>query len=78
MQGTDLEKANPMLLNDLILTGKLWRYLVDLNEEVQKQLEYIIQQFKTVECIFEKVKSYDQLTWVKAMNTICNRVEEIV
>lgn len=67
-----------MLLNDLILTGKLWTYLADLNEQVQEQLEFIIQQFKIAEGITEELKARDQIAWVRAMNSIRHRAEEIV
>ena len=37
-----LELYHPVQYNDLILTGKLWTYLEDLNEQTQKRLDYII------------------------------------
>lgn len=67
-----------MLLNDLILTGKLWTYLADLNEQAQERLEHIIPQMKAAEGITEELKARDQMAWVKAMNSIRNRAEEIV
>lgn len=73
-----LKQANPMLLNDLILTGKLWTYLADLNEQAQERLERIIAQMKAAEGITEELKARDQMAWVKAMNSIRNRAEEII
>lgn len=73
-----LEQTNPMLLNDLILTGKLWTYLADLNEQAQERLERIIQQLKTAEGITEELKACDQLAWVRTMNSIRHRAEKIV
>lgn len=67
-----------MLLNDLILTGKLWTYLADLNEQAQERLERIITQLKAAEGITEELKARDQMAWVMAMNSIRNRAEEIV
>lgn len=67
-----------MLLNDLLLTGKLWTYLADLNEQAQERLGNIIQQFKTEEGITEELKACDQMAWVRAMNNIRNRAEEII
>ena len=37
MHRTYLEEANPLLLNHLILTGKLHTYLADLNEQAQER-----------------------------------------
>ena len=67
-----------MLLNDLILTGKLWTYLADLNEQAQERLERIIARLKAAEGITEELKARDQMAWVKAMNSIRNQAEEIV
>ena len=41
-----LEQTNPMPFNDLILTGKLWAYLADLNEQAQNRLDCNIAQIK--------------------------------
>ena len=68
----------PILFNDLILSGHLWVYLVDLNEQAQERLSPIIEQMKASECVTEELKAADQMGWVEAMNSIRNRAEEIV
>lgn len=73
-----LELYRPARYNDLILSGKLWTYLADLNEQAQNRLDYIIVQMKETEGITEKVKACDQMAWVRAMNSIRNRAEEII
>ena len=73
-----LEQYHPVLYNDLILTGKLWTYLADLNEQAQNRLDCIITQMKEAEEITEELKSQDQMAWVRAMNSIRNRAEEII
>ena len=73
-----LEQFHPIRYNDLILTGKLWTYLSDLNEQEQNQLDCIITQMKETEEITEELKVQDQMTWVRAMNSIRNRAEEII
>ena len=62
----------------LILSGKLWTYLADLNEQAQNRLDYIIDQMKEAEGITEELKACDQMAWVRAMNSIRNRAEEII
>ena len=62
----------------LLLTGKLDGYLADLNEQAQNRLDCIITQMKDAEGITEELKSQDQMAWVKAMNSIRNRAEEII
>ena len=73
-----LEQHHPALYNDLILTGKLWTYLADLNEQTQERLSLIIDQMKASEGVTEEVKAADQMAWVGAMNSIRNRAEEII
>ena len=69
---------NPIRFNDLCLSGELWTYLADLNEQAQSRLELIIEQMKAAESVTEDMKQHDQMAWVRAMNSICNRAEEIV
>ena len=73
-----LKEYNPMMFNDLVLTGRLWTYLADLNEQAQSRLQFIIGQMKKTENVTDELKAHDQMAWVRAMNSIYNRAEEIV
>ena len=73
-----LAQYHPALYNELILSGKLWTYLADLNEQAQDQLNCIISQMKEAEEITEELKSQDQMAWVRAMNSIRSRAEESI
>ena len=73
-----LKEQRPILFNNLILSGQLWSYLADLNEQVQERLSLIIEQMKASEGVTEELKAADQMTWVEAMNSIRNRAEEII
>ena len=73
-----LEETNPLLLNNLTLTGKLHAYLADLNEQAQDRYRLIVQQMMEAEGITEDLKRRSQWEWVKAMNSIASRVEEII
>lgn len=73
-----MEKTNPLLLNHLILTGKLHTYLADLNEQAQERYRLIIQQMATTEGVTEDLKRQSQWEWVRAMNSIVSRAEEII
>lgn len=44
-----LEQCHPAHYNHLILSGKLWTYLSDLNEQAQNRLDCIIDQMKETE-----------------------------
>lgn len=73
-----LKEQNPMLFNDLVLTGRLWTYLADLNEQAQSGLQLIIRQMQEAESVTDKLKEKNQMAWVRDMNGIRNRAEEIV
>ena len=78
MHGEYLKEHNPIRYNDLVLTGELWTYLADLNEQAQNRLDLIIRQMKEAEGVTEALKADDQIAWCGAMNSIRNRAEEIV
>ena len=59
-----LEQCHPAQYNDLILTGQLWAYLADLNDQAQNRLHCIIGQMKETEGITEELKAQDQMAWV--------------
>ena len=73
-----LREHKPIQYNCLLLSGKLWTYLADLNEQAQDRLERIIEQMKTDEGISEALKASDPMAWVGAMNNIRARAEEII
>ncbi len=73
-----LEQYHPAQYNDLILSGRLWTYLADLNEQAQKRMNRLINQMKAAENITEELKVHDPMAWVGTMNNIRNRAEEIV
>ena len=73
-----LKEHNPMMFNDFVLEGQIGTYLADLNEQAQERLSLIVKQMKITESVTEELKASDQMAWVRAMNSICNRAEEIV
>ena len=62
-----IKDHNPTRFNDLCLSGELWTYLADLNEQAQNRLEIIIEQMKAAEGVTEDMKQHDQMAWVRAM-----------
>ena len=73
-----LEEHDPMIFNDLLLTGQLWTYLADLNEQAQNRLQRIIRQMQEAENVTDGLKEKNQMAWVRAMNSICSRAEELM
>ena len=73
-----LKEHHPIQFNNLVLSGNLWTYLADLNEQAQQRMETLITQLKTVEGIAEKLKADDPIAWVQRMNNITARAKEII
>ena len=73
-----LREHKPIQYNCLLLSGKLWTYLADLNEQAQDRLDRIIEQMKTAEGITEALKASAPMEWVRRMNNIRNRAEKII
>ena len=73
-----LKATHPITYTNLILSGKLWTYLADLNEQAQVRMDTLMEQMKTAEGVTESLKADDPMAWVQRMNSIRARAEEIV
>ena len=73
-----LKENRPGYYSSLLLTGKLWTYLADLDEQAQERLDRIAEQMQATEGVTEELKADDQLEWVRRCNSIRSRAEEIV
>ena len=73
-----LETYHPIRFNQLVLSGTLWTYLADLNEQAQARMDTLMEQMKTAEGVTESLKGTDPMAWVQRMNNIRARAEEIV
>ena len=62
----------------LLMTGKLNAHLEEVDQSATEMEERLTAQFAERELITEVLKAEDQMAWVRAMNSIRNRVEEIV
>ena len=73
-----LREHRPIIYSDLVLSGKLYSYLADIDSQARNKLDLLVTQLAEKEGINECLKAQDQLAWVRAMNSIRNRAEEIV
>ncbi len=73
-----LQAYRPALFSDLCLTGNLHTYLADLNEQATARCELIIRQMQKAENVTEELKMQDAMYWVRCMNSIRSRAEEII
>ena len=73
-----LKEHHPIRFNHLVLEGQLWTHLADLNEQAQSRLQLIIRQMQEAESVTKELKAHDQMAWLRPMNSIHNRAEEII
>ena len=73
-----LKEHHPIQYNQLLLSGVLGSYLAKLDKQAEEQLALTIRQMQEAEGVTEALKAADQLEWVRRMNSIRNRAEEII
>ena len=73
-----LREHRPIIYSNLILSGKLYSYLADIDTQARNKLDLLVIQLAEKEGINDQLKEQNQLAWVRAMNNIRNRAEEIV
>ena len=73
-----LKEHHPIRYNQLLLSGKLGSYLAKLDKQSEEQLALTGRQMQEAEGVTEALKAADQLEWVRRMNSIRNRAEEII
>ena len=64
--------------SSLLLTGKLDAHLAEIDHSCNERIEHIMNQLARREGITEALKATDQMEWVRRMNSIQARAEEIV
>ena len=73
-----LKEHRPALYSSMLLNGRLDQHLAKIDRSCEEQLELIIQQMTKQEGVTERLKAADQMEWVRRMNSIRNRAEEII
>lgn len=73
-----LKKNKLGLYTDLILNGTLPDHLIEIDKSANKRVKNIINELAKKENVAENLKQINQLEWVRCMNNIKNRAEEIV
>ena len=73
-----LRKNKPIIINVMRMNGTLNDYLKSVNEQAEEMLFQLVKQLAKQEGVTEELKRRDQMEWVRRMNSIRNRAEEIV
>ena len=78
MRRSHLKEHRPSLYSTLILDGILFKHLAEIDQACNERMETIISAMAKQEGVTEALKAADQMEWVRRMNSIRNRAEEIV
>ena len=73
-----LKEQHPIRYNQPLLSGELGSYFAKLDKLTEEQLALIVRQMREAEGVTEARKAANQLDWVRRMNNIRNRAEEII
>ena len=73
-----LKRNRRVTFTNLLTTGKLYDYLREIDAQASGQLDVLITQMARAEGVTEQLKDENQMEWVRRMNNIRNRAEEIV
>ena len=73
-----LKEYRPVLYTNLLTTGKLDQHLAEIDNACEERMELLTRQMASQEGVTETLKASDQMEWVRRMNSIQNRAEEIV
>lgn len=78
MRRNYLKEQRPVLFSELVLSGKLFEHLAEIDRTCHERIELITMQMAEREGVTETLKAADQFEWIIRMSSIQSRVEEIV
>ena len=73
-----LKEQHPVLYSELVLSGKMYAHLQEIDEAGEGRMELLTCQMARQEGVTEALKASDQMEWVHHMNSIRSRAEEVV
>ena len=73
-----LERNRKILYTNLLTKGKLTAHLAEVDKQAENMFDRLVKQLAQREGVTEQLKAESQILWVKKMNSIRNRAEEIV
>ena len=73
-----LKEHRPMLYNTMLLSGKLFPHLEEVDQQAKELRDRLMKQMAAQAGINEQLKEQDQMAWVQQMNAIDAQVREIL
>ena len=78
MRKSYLENHRRGIYSGLLLSGELKKHLLMIQEQSEERFDLLVEQMAEREGVTEQLKAQNQMLWVKRMNNIRERAEEIV
>ena len=73
-----IKNHHPIRYTNLLTSCKLTAYLADIDEQAEDMFFRLVRQLAEKEGVTEQLKANNQMLWIRQMNNIRNRVQEIV
>lgn len=73
-----LKEQRPAVYSSMLLNGELYGHLAEIDQACEEHMELLTRQMAKQESVTEALKAADQMEWVRRMNSIRSRAEEIV
>ena len=73
-----LKEHRPIIFSNLLLSEKLYQHLAEIDRACADRMDLLTRQMADREGVTEALKAADQFEWVRRMNSIQSRAEEIV
>ena len=67
-----------MLYYNLLIHGQMTEHLYETEQRALQMEETLVQKIAAQEGVTESLKATDMMSWVRKMNNIRNRAQEIV
>lgn len=72
-----LKEHRRVTYTNLLTSGKLNSYLVDIDRRAEEMFERLVKQMAEREGVTEQLKAANSMEWVRKLNSIRNRAVEI-
>ena len=78
MRRSYLNEHHPILYTNLLTSGTLHRHLAEIDQACNERMAIIVSAMAKQGDVTEALKAAGQMEWVRRMNSIRSRAEEIV
>ena len=75
---TYIREHKKLLHTKLMINGTLYTHLAEINKQAEEMFYELVNQMKLREGITEQLKAENQMEWVRRMNNIRSRANEII